>query len=564
MLDGVFSRYTRSGLKKALIAGVSSGILFNVALAQVDGADPEVKFRNDFIGYALALSPRVSFTDNINLNPDGARDSEVIVSNQISGGAIASTRRITALAIGDIDFSYLADANDFVVNQNVGATATIEGVENWLYLDASAQSSRQLIGDNARISGNINAARNQRASVNTFSVSPHISHKGANDTEASLRYRFSKVFVDDDNSAFGAIANNFLNDSTTQEVAGTFSSGTLLNRVRFSVGVYGAETVEEGSGVFPEFEFRQGAINGTAEYALTPKFSLSGAIGYDEVDTRRAADQFFDDEELSGFFWRAGFISRPNRRTSVRAEYGKRFDGDFIDADVQYSATERLSFSAGASRVFQSRAQNVDACFQSAQVSAFTYAEALRAGGEQSPRNIIQAANSYVRDIQGTSAQTVGVGVVNTAFGAVSYSRRRTNFSLSGSYDDSDFGFRTITAYGINANVNRRVSRRTNAYANVSFRHTNTEVDQATCIANPEIFGIETLVLGIFNPADACAALSLDGGGTDTLIGRVGASYQMYKNVAAFGEYSHSERFSPSSALEYSDNVITAGITLSF
>ena len=68
----------------------------------------------------------------------------------------------------------------------------------------------------------------------------------------------------------------------------------------------------------------------------------------------------------------------------------------------------------------------------------------------------------------------------------------------------------------------------------------------------------------MFDAMMNCADLSADNGITNTIIGRVGASYRLYENASVFAEISHTERFAPNPLLEYSENNILAGITLDF
>lgn len=556
-------RFTLRGLRQALLAGVGVGASVGAAMAQMAEPSAPLTFRTDYLGYAASASPRVTFTDNINLASGDAKDSEIILSTLFTGGAIVSTPRVTALFLGDLDFSYLIDRSDFVVNQNIGAASTFTGLDNWLYLDLSGQTSRQLIGDNARFSGNINAARGQRANVHSFTASPYVYHRMPDQSAVELRYRYSQVFVSDDNANVNPFGGDFLNDSTSHEAVASYESGGLFERLRFRAIAYGNTTEETGSDVLPAFEYDQGSVLTELQAALTRSFFLSGAVGYDEVDTQSAASQFFDDEELSGIFWRAGFTAEPGRRSRVRIEYGERYGDNFIDADLFYEVSERLIFSAGATRDFRTRAQGVNAQFRGVQTQTLEFADRLREGEELSPRGVIEAANSFANVLSGRSAQTVGVSVSDRAFAALSAVYERTQVTLSANYTDDDFGFRQIESFSGSLQATHRISRQLSAYGGVDFRRADTTLDTDICEANPIIFGLSPLE-PMFDPVVACAAVAANNGQTNTVIGRIGAAYQIYENVSVFGQYSHTERFSEVAALEYSENAITAGLTVDF
>ncbi len=551
------------GLKAALMAGACMGVFGGAALAQEQGPTAPLKMKTSYLGYSAGVSTRFSYTDNINLQRDGLKDDEYILSTVLTGGAIVSTKRVTGIVLGDLDFSYLIDRGDFVVNQNIGATSTFTITDNFLYVDASGQTSRQLVGDNARFSGSLNNARGQQANVHSFTASPYVYHEMADQSSTELRYRFSQVFVDDSNATLNTLTSNFLNDSTSHEAFASYDSGAALDRMRIRASAYGNRTTETGSGVLPDFEYEQGSLFTDLQYAIDDNFALSGAVGYDEVNTDAAAALFFDDDELSGVFWRAGFTAQPNRRARIRIEYGERYGDDFIDADVFYELTRRLSFTAGANRTFQTRAQGVSAQFRSVQTQTLEFADRLREGKDLSARSLIDTANRYSGALAGRSAQTVGVSVSDRAFAALSAVYDRTDITLSGNYSDSDFGFRQIETYGVSLRARHRLSRRISGYGNFDFRRSDTAIDAAICEANPIIFGFDTLD-PLFDPVVSCLALAGNNGVTNTITGRLGGAYRLYKNVSAFAEVSHTERFSPVNTLEYDENTVLVGATLEF
>lgn len=557
-------RRTSCKIMASLWAGAAvAALATGQAGAQVPGSDAELQLRNNFLGYAASVSPRFSYSDNINLQRDALADSEYIFSTQFTGGAVIATQRASGIILGDLDFSFLADDTDFVVNQNIGATSTFTAADNWLYLDVSGQTSRQLIGDNARFSANVNAARGQQANVHSYNASPYVYHRMADQSAVELRYRWSQIFVDDSNTDFNPLDGNFLNDSRSHEALLSYESGNAFEVVRFRTTVYGIDTVDDGSDIFPiPFEYRQGSVLTEAQVALNSNFALSGAVGYDEVDTDQAAAIFFDEDQLSGLFWRAGFTARPGRRTRVRIEYGERFDDEFIDADISYEISRRLVFNAAASRTFQTRAQAVSSQFRASQLQTLDFVERLRANQEVSPRGLIEAANRFA-GVSGAGAQTIGLGVTNSAFAALNGAYGRNNFSLSGSYNDTNFGFREIVSYGVSLNARREVSRRLSAFGDVSWRNIDTTIDQATCLSDPRIFGFDTTD-PLFDPVAECAGRALEEGVTDTIIVSGGASYSLYENVAAFLQASHSTRVSENFLLEYAENSVTLGVTLDF
>ncbi|WP_428408087.1 hypothetical protein [Hyphococcus sp.] len=550
-------------MKTALLASASLGVFATASLAQVDNPDAPLQMRTDYFGYAVSASGRVGYSDNINLQRSGLEEDEFVLSTLFSGGAIYSTPRVTALIMGDLDFSYLINQSDFAINQNIAATSTFTGVENWLYFDLSGSTSRQLLGDQARFSGNINAGRNQRANVHSYSASPYVFHEFADDSSAELRYRFSQVFVDETNSLSSFFTGNSVNDSITHEVLAQYDTGRKLGRARLALNAYGSDTTEDGISIFPDIGYRQGYLSADMQFSLTDRFALSGGIGYDEVETQGAAAAFFSDSDLSGFFWRAGFTARPGPRSSVRIEYGERYGDDFIDASARYQISQRFVFSAGASRSFRTRAQSVSSQFRTTQRETLEFADRLREGQELSARSVIEAANWFSSGRNFGNAQTNGVSVSDSAFASLTGDFDLTELSLNGFYSEDDFGYRQIETYGGSLNLRRRMARRLTGYTSVQYRRADTTFDAASCIANPLIFGLDTMD-PLFDPVTSCASLAAQNGVTHTVIGQIGASYRIYQNASVFAEISHTERFSPNALLEYDENNILAGITVDF
>lgn len=554
---------TLSRAKKILFASAGGAAFAGAALAQVTAPTAPLKLQTNYFGYSAGVSVRGGYSDNINLQRGALKEDEFFMSTLFTGGAIVSTPRVTALVLGDLDFSYLINQGDFRISQNIGATSTFTGVDNWLYFDLSGSTTRQLVGDNARFSGNINAGRNQQANVHSYSASPYIFHEFADASTAELRYRYSQAFVDDDRSLSSTLFGGSINDSVMHEAVAQYDTGGKFDRVRLIFTAYGADTTEEGSDPFPDFGYRQGSVSMSARAPLTDRFALSGAVGYDEIENQGSAAIFFSDEELSGVFWRAGFSAQPGPRSSIRLEYGQRYGDDFVDADARYDISQRFVFTASASRSFRTRTQSGASQFQSTQRDVLEFADRLRDGQELNARGVIDAANWFSNGRSTGRAQTSGVAVTDQASAALTGDFGRTEISANGYYSDEDFGFRQVQTLGGGLNLRRRMSRKLTGYGSVNYRRIDTEFDPATCVANPPIFGLDPTDPDFDAVAD-CAAIAADEGVTNTLLGRIGASYRVYENASLFVEATRSERFARNPNLEYAENTIIAGITLDF
>lgn len=588
--DLVKHRLTPFAVAAGLMVIATGGFAYNqTANAQAVAPSPPLRLKSDFLGYSVSLSPRVGYTDNINLvssrqfDADGNvisednpfREGQTILSNLVTANAIISHPRFTALFSGDLDFSYLVENDDFVVNQSLGAAGTATIVDNFLYFDVAGGSSRQLVGDNAAFSTNPSAARGDRATVNSYAVSPYVYHQFPNQSTIEARYRFSQVFIDDSNAnaVFTPIpvpgqpdvptdGLQFLNDSRSNEALLQFESGNLFDRFQFIATAYGNNTEETGSDVVPEFSFDQGTVSLEAQYALNSRFALSGAIGYDEIDTNDTND-FFDDEDLSGVFWRAGFITRPGRKSRLQLEYGRRFGDDFIQADARYEVSRRFVFTAGANRTFQTRALSNSQQITRLSRSTLDFADRLREGGDGSPREIIQQATQLTSTGNGINAQVVGIGPTNNAFVSMLGTFDKSTLALNGSYQRSDFGFREFQSFTGSLDVTRTLSRRVSLFGNALYRFSDTGFSVDDCLVDPSNFGIPPVFLNT-DPLTECSRLSALEGVSHTLSGTLGVNYQLTGRTRAFGQVSRTQRLSPIEILEFTENAVSAGLIVDF
>lgn len=556
----------------AVTVGLTTIAFSGAANAQNTNApSAPLSFKTDYFGYAASVSPQVSYSDNNNLQQDGFEDDALIGSARFNASGIYSNSRFTGIIDGDLGLSYIFSDNDveiplpsgdsfiieeedFAVNQRIGATGTATIVENLAYFDISGSTNRQLIGDNAAFSRNTNAARGARANVHSVILSPYVNRKFGNDSTAELRYRFSQVFVDDETNGGFSV----LNDSQSHEIRAGYDSGDAFDRLTIAAVAYYGSNDEFGSDAVSDFGFDQFAVGAEGEYALSTRFAVTGAIGYDDISSD-APDALIPDEDLSGVFWRAGFRTRPGRKTDLRLEYGERFGDGFVSGDLSYRFSRRFSFNAFADREFRSRTQSAATNFTSLQRRTLEFADSLREGTELSPERLIRSASALNN---GVGAQTIGIGATNRVGANLIGAFNRTQISGNFNFSDDDFNFRQVETIGGGLAVNHQFSRKLSAYGDVFYRHADTTVNVDECIANPGFFGF--IPDGAVSGPEFCMNFAATNGVTDSVGGRIGAQYRVYRNVSAFAEYAYTQRFSENTLLEFGENLFSAGFTYTF
>ncbi len=552
--------------KRALLATAGAVIACHTAAfaqGQSTGPVAPLQLRNEYFGYGLAVGPRVTYTDNISLAPDGFRDDEFAAGIATNGSAVYTTNRFTGIIDGSLDVSYLTDQGKFVASQDVSGVGTVTLADNLFYVDLGASSSRQLAGEDARFSSNVNAGRNQRVNVHNFTASPYLNRRFANGSAAEVRYRFGQVFIDPNRN--GPANPNLVNsavsrEARTQEVVATYDSGNAFNRVGAKLIAYGNKTREEGIGVLGDYDYKQGTLQGDFQVDVTSRFALAGTVGYDEVDTTAPAT-FFPEDRLTGLFWNAGFRAKPGPKTDILLKYGRRYDGDFINGSLRYDISERIRFNAAADRTFQTSATASATLFDATQRQTLDFVEGLRSGGQVDPTGVIDALTRVAR--QRINSQQIGLGVANTVTASLSAAYGRTTLAVTGNYNDVDYGFRQLRTIGGGVSAQRSLSRRMSGYFNLFYRNVEGTANVGPCLADPASFGFD-VTLPAYDPVAACDSLVGFQGNFDTVTGRVGLSYRLYQNVSAYGDYSRTERFSQDPLQEYSENTVSAGLQLEF
>lgn len=559
------------------IAGIAL-LAPEVALAQPvvdepaeDEVDPFApNNRSGFLGYSLSVSPQLTYSDNVTLAPEGSESEDGLASVEFTGGLLIDRVNFTGIVNGRLEVgSYLDPASEngqelydqFIVDQNIRSAATAEFVDNLLYLDLAASTERRALDERSQFSQQSIAANERQATSYSYSVSPYLRTEFSNRSTVAARYRFIDVKIDDEDAAQGV--DNFLNDSQSQEVVAEYTSGRLLDRLSFSLRAYAAQTQEQGSDVLPEVDFDQNAYSGSVRYPLSRKLSAVGTIGYDDIDTNN--NPAFDDDELSGVFWKAGLLATPGRRTRAQLEVGERYGGTLIEGAAEYIYSSRLRFRANLSRNFNTSAQLQNAQQDILQGETLAFSEDLRRLQNLTASDVLDQTLNFNSDLQDLTQRRSGLARSNTADFAVVANAGQNDFTLRVGYDDADFGFQETETISLNGAWNRRLSRKLDAYARGSYQYTTANggdslVDCLAALAtDPATAGLPDATL-----TQLCQDTSILDTDTQTLSVLGGFGYRVYQDISAFIQYGHTNRSADSATLEFKENAITIGLTFDF
>ncbi len=535
---------------------------------QIDPFSP--RNRAGFLGYSLSLSPRFTYSDNVNLDPSGQEVSDGLASAELRGGLLVDRVNFTGIVNGRIEVgSYFDPPNvggqdlydQVVVDHNVRAAGTAEFVDNLLYLDLAGATERRALDERSRFSSQSIAANDQLADSYSFSASPYVLTKFSNDSSLEARYRYVNVQIDDKDGIQGI--DNFLNDSETHEVVAEYSSGKLLDRLSFSLRAYANQTDETGSDILPVVDYDQATVSGSVRYPLSRKVSVIGTVGYDDIDTNN--NPLFDDDKLSGIFWKAGLLATPGRRTEAQLEIGERFGGTLVEGLAEYKYSSRLRFQADINRTFNTSSQLQSNNASVLQSETLAFAEELRLLQNTTASDVLNRTLQFNDDLRDLSERRSGLATSNNASFAAIAKTKRDDFVLRAGYDDADFGFQQTDTISLSGAWNRRLSRNLNLYARGTYQDSSTNIN-GTMLDCITALSTDPATAGLTNAAitQLCQDPANFNADTQTASVLGGIGYTIFKDVSAFIQYARTQRFAEVDSLEFEENALTVGLTLDF
>ena len=287
------------------------------------GPSPRAPFRTGVLAASLAvafvagparaidwdLTPSIgaaaTLTDNASQRANNAEGSLIIgVTPGFSLVSKGSRRVQASLQYGLTDVVRFGGADDHDIFHNLNATGKAEVVEDFLFVDAYARISQELISLQGSSADATTNSRN-RTNVGTYLFSPYIRQRFGTFAEAEVR-----------TTASGAIfGNNSAADSEVLAFSAHLASGTRFNDLRWALDY----SIREAS--------NRNARDTTLEraslylgYVLTPHFRVFGTVGRDSND-------YLSSTSTSGSSYSVGFGWAPSRRTNLEAAIGERYFG---------------------------------------------------------------------------------------------------------------------------------------------------------------------------------------------------------------------------------------------
>jgi len=300
------------------LAGAFSVLVATLFSAQVQALEWRIE---------PSVGASVTYSDNANQSENDPQDQ---ISLTVSPGVIVrseGSRRVEATLSyfmqGVARFGGEDDSSDLYHNLN--ATGYAELVEDFLFIDANARISQELIsllGSPADVTIN----DSNRATTGSYSISPYVKQRFGTFADAEARYTLSGVLFEED------VASDLLSNV----FSASLNSGSRFNTLTWGLG-YSFRDVSDRNYGISDTSYTYERADLSLGYALTRKFRLIGNVGNEwiEYDSDLAAANNRDDS-----IWSAGFAWSPSRRTSLEATMGERFFGDTYSLSASYRARE--------------------------------------------------------------------------------------------------------------------------------------------------------------------------------------------------------------------------------
>ncbi len=495
--------------KQAPLAGAFS-IFITLALATNAQA---IEWR--FTPY---VSPAVTFTDNVSQSENNPQSAIILSVTPGFGLRSEGSRRIQAsMNYSLTGVARFSDDNTTDLYHNLGALGKAELIEDFLYVDGSANITQGLIslfGSQAAATTN----DSNRTTVGSYSLSPYIQKRLGTFANFQARYTNGGAIFGSNAAASNAITNAFTTSLT---------SGTQFNDLSWGLDYSIRQT--NNNGTTPKSTFER--ENLTLGYALTRKFRVFGTYGEESND-------FLTANHASGTSYSVGFGWAPSRRTNIEASIGERYFGRTYSF-VGTHRTQASNWSVRYSEDVNDISQMVENFNDLKRLTIVCADPSLIPPGATTPNQLLAIPGCRLKDVLfGTSIQN-GVFILKLLTADVTWTKGRLGLGLN-AFDTKRI-YQGISGaedhtQGVVGKVDYRLTARTTANTSLAFTR-----DTASAVL-------------LNGPArqDNIVTLSL------------GLNHRFGKDLSGALTFRHQQRDSNIVNANYTENSLTASAILNF
>ena len=246
-------------------------------------------------------------TNNVNLTERNRR-SDWITDITPGLSIVGKGERLTLnldYQLHGLFYNKNASLNNY--QNSLNATSTLEAVENWLFIDASAlitQQNLSAFGGSTNTSVDTNNSRNT-TETRTFRISPYFKGALGNSAEYLLRYSLSKTRSDEKNAY----------DDKTSQWTGRIASIQGLSQFAWAVDA-NSQKDQFGQGR----DTKSDIVRGTLSYYIDPQLRASLIAG-------RESNNYTSNKKKSHTIKGVSLEWSPTERSSVALSHEDRFFG---------------------------------------------------------------------------------------------------------------------------------------------------------------------------------------------------------------------------------------------
>ncbi|HEX6735231.1 MAG TPA: TIGR03016 family PEP-CTERM system-associated outer membrane protein [Azonexus sp.] len=285
-------------------------------------------------GRTWFVKPRIGLsltaTDNVDVSANSRGESDLIT--EISPGIRVDAR--TARLRGYLDYSlrgqfYTKSSEDRHHNA-LNAFATLEAVDDWLFVDVSSIISQQTISAFGPQSPSDTSINSNSTETSTYRLSPYIRGQIGGLANYMVRYNTSATRADATTAS----------DLDVSQWIAQLRGGTPFHTLKWTVDA-NSQTTDYAKGRETDADLARLLFT----YMITPQFSVSASTGW-ESNNYASVDEESNNTHGFGFDW------NPTTRTQISAFKERRFFGDghrlsishrFPMSSIRYTDTRDVS-----------------------------------------------------------------------------------------------------------------------------------------------------------------------------------------------------------------------------
>ncbi len=260
------------------------------------------------IKFIPSIGVTENYSDNVTLAPKGQEKSDFVTELSPGFTLQMDGKRFDANVNYTLqDLRYSKDSSRNQTYSQFSANSSAELAEDFLFFDANANHTQQVVNADQPIGFNNIAVTTNLTNVTSYSFSPYFKHSFSNTVEALVRFTQSSVDYRLDQ----------LPDSTQTGTQIQLNSPARTTGFRWALNF---SQLKNNYKSISDTEYKQGNIE--LGYRFTPRSSIFAKSGKEENTFAVNNNQNINDS-----FWSVGVDWQPGSKDAVSIEYGSRYFG---------------------------------------------------------------------------------------------------------------------------------------------------------------------------------------------------------------------------------------------